>query len=272
MDIVDKDIFLSMPLSTQCLYFHLLVRADDDGFVDNTKSIMKMINASEDDLNLLILKKFVIPFETGVIVIRHWGVHNTVRADRYKETERVEEKETLQIEKGVYEKLEEKPKRVVRVAAGYDEVCSEKTKKPTRRKPTNHNGKRLDSWDVKDFVNYFNEKFHETTGLGSKTVNQHEEKFLGNLIKSRANNDLLKEYIDVFIEDSSFTKKDIYNFCLTSNQTKLDSIKLNLSKKVSSKLEIPKFILKAIKENRYSARDDDKYLQAVRENPSLLEE
>lgn len=93
--IIDSDAFLDMPLSTQCLYFHLSMRADDDGFINNPKKIQRMIAASEDDLKLLITKNFIIPFESGIVVIKHWKIHNYIRCDRYKETVYQEEKSLL---------------------------------------------------------------------------------------------------------------------------------------------------------------------------------
>ncbi|MBD5464074.1 MAG: DNA replication protein [Lachnospiraceae bacterium] len=95
--IIDSDAFLDMPLSTQALYFHLSMRADDDGFVDNPKKIQRMIGASTDDLKLLIAKRYVLTFESGVIVIKHWRMHNTIQKDRYKETVYLEEKSHLVI-------------------------------------------------------------------------------------------------------------------------------------------------------------------------------
>lgn len=86
MHIIDSDAFLDMPLSAQCLYFHLNMRADDDGFIGNPKRIQSMIGASTDDLKLLIAKRFVLAFDDGVIVIKHWRMHNTIRADRYTPT------------------------------------------------------------------------------------------------------------------------------------------------------------------------------------------
>lgn len=97
MKIVDSDAFLDMPLSTQCLYFHLNMRADDDGFVGNTKKIMRMIGASEDDLKILLAKKFLLVFENNVIVIKHWWIHNTLTKDRYHETSYTDEKHLLKI-------------------------------------------------------------------------------------------------------------------------------------------------------------------------------
>lgn len=94
--IIDSDAFIDMPLSTQALYFHLSMRADDDGFINNSKRIQRMIGASDDDLKLLFVKNFVIPFETGVVVIKHWKIHNYIRNDRYKETVYLEEKAMLE--------------------------------------------------------------------------------------------------------------------------------------------------------------------------------
>ena len=85
--IVDSDAFLEMPLSTQALYFHLNMRADDDGFVGNPKRVMRMIGANEDEFKVLLAKKFVLEFEgQSVCVIKHWLVHNTLRKDTYKAT------------------------------------------------------------------------------------------------------------------------------------------------------------------------------------------
>ena len=95
MKIVDTDAFLDMPLSTQCLYFHLNMRADDDGFIGNPKRIEKIIGAYDDDLKLLIAKRFVILFDDGVIVIKHWRMHNTLSRDRYIETSYTDEKKKL---------------------------------------------------------------------------------------------------------------------------------------------------------------------------------
>ena len=95
--IVDSDAFLDMPLSTQCLYFHLNMRADDDGFVNNPRKIQRMIGASEDDLKLLIAKRFILGFESGVIVIKHWRMHNLIRKDRYHPSQYQEELQSLGI-------------------------------------------------------------------------------------------------------------------------------------------------------------------------------
>ena len=93
--VIDSDSFLDMPLSTQALYFHLSMRADDDGFVNNPKKVQRMIGASGDDLKILAAKQFIIPFESGIVVIKHWKIHNYIQGDRYKATVYTEEKSRL---------------------------------------------------------------------------------------------------------------------------------------------------------------------------------
>ncbi|MDV7770572.1 DNA replication protein, partial [Enterococcus faecalis] len=93
--IIDSDAFLDMPLSTQSLYFHLSMRADDDGFINNPKKIQRMVGCGDDDLKLLMAKRFILVFDSGVIVIKHWKIHNYIRNDRYKPTLYQEEKAEL---------------------------------------------------------------------------------------------------------------------------------------------------------------------------------
>ncbi len=104
LKVVDTDDFLDMPPTTQNLYFHLAMRADDDGFVNSPKKIMKIVNSPDDDLKLLITKQFILPFQSGVIVIRHWKENNYIRNDRYNETIYKEEKASLKENSdGVYQ-------------------------------------------------------------------------------------------------------------------------------------------------------------------------
>lgn len=102
--ITETDLFLDMPMSAQCLYFHLNMSADDDGFIGNAKTIRRMIGASEDDLKLLLSKEFLIPFQSGVVVVKDWRIHNYIRSDRYSETVYQDEKNSLQVlDNGRYE-------------------------------------------------------------------------------------------------------------------------------------------------------------------------
>jgi hypothetical protein len=97
LQIVDSDAFLELPMTSQLLYFHLAMRADDEGFVGNPKRIIRMIGSSEDDFKLLIAKRFLMIFESGVVVIKHWLIHNTIRMDRFNPTTYKKEKSTLLI-------------------------------------------------------------------------------------------------------------------------------------------------------------------------------
>ena len=106
--VIDSDNFIDMPLTTQALYFHLGMRADDDGFVDSPRKVQRAIGCSDDDMKLLLAKGFVIAFNSGIIVIRHWKLHNYIQKDRYKETVYLEEKAQLRLEENrVYSVLNE---------------------------------------------------------------------------------------------------------------------------------------------------------------------
>ena len=111
--ITDTDKFLDMPASTQNLYFHLNMHADDDGFLGNAKTVKRMVGASDDDLKLLVTKQFLIPFDDGVVVIKDWRIHNYIRSDRYRSTIYIDHKSSLQInENQQYELISEQPKEV----------------------------------------------------------------------------------------------------------------------------------------------------------------
>ena len=108
--IIDSDAFLDMPLSTQALYFHLSMRADDDGFINNPKKIQRMVGCGDDDLKLLMVKRFILVFESGVIVIKHWKIHNYIQKDRYKPTLYQDEKAQIAVkETNAYTFIENLP-------------------------------------------------------------------------------------------------------------------------------------------------------------------
>ena len=96
--IIDSDAFLDMPVTARLLYYDLSMRADDDGFVNSPKKIMRMIGASQDDLGILILRKFILPFDSGVVVIKHWRIHNYIRKDTYNQTPYVNELKQLYVD------------------------------------------------------------------------------------------------------------------------------------------------------------------------------
>lgn len=122
--IIDSDAFIDMPLSTQALYFHLSMRADDDGFINNPKKIQRMIGASDDDLKVLVMKRFIIPFESGIVVIKHWKIHNYIQKDRYKPTVYAEEKKMIEVkENGAYtECIQDVSKTETQVSIGKDSI------------------------------------------------------------------------------------------------------------------------------------------------------
>lgn len=163
--IIDSDAFLDMPLSSQALYFHLNMRADDDGFVNNPKRIQRTIGASEDDLKLLIVKRFVIGFESGVIVIKHWRMHNTLRKDRYNPTQYQEELALLDVkDNNVYtekatirQPLGNQPAPQYRLVEDSIVECSvdKESKAPTRHKYGEYNNVLLSDEDMAKLQNEF---------------------------------------------------------------------------------------------------------------------
>ena len=124
LDIIDTDLFLEMPQTSRLLYYELCMRADDDGFVSSPKKIQKMVGCSEDDFKVLISKQFIIPFDTGVVVIRHWKLHNYIQKDRYRETIYTDEKKQLnQEENGMYTKcIQDGYKMETQVRLGKDSI------------------------------------------------------------------------------------------------------------------------------------------------------
>lgn len=151
--IIDSDIFLDMPQTSQLLYFHLSMRADDDGFVGNPKKIMRMIGSADNDLSVLFGKKFIIGFESGVIVIKHHRINNNWDKHNCKRTQYLEEFSQLNIkENGAYtlDKLQGIPvqsenslKTVLRIEENRIEenrnisrTVAEATPKPKFQKPT----------------------------------------------------------------------------------------------------------------------------------------
>ena len=138
--IVTSDAFLDMPLSARCLYFTLGMLADDDGFVNNPKSIMRQVGASQDDLNLLLAKRFILAFDSGVIVIKHWRIHNYIQKDRYKESKYLEEKASLMIdEKGAYtECIQDVYKMDTQVRLGKDSIGKDRLVEANTTTTTNN--------------------------------------------------------------------------------------------------------------------------------------
>ena len=174
--IIDSDAFLDMPLSAQALYFHLSMRADDEGFVGNPKKIQRMIGASDDDCKLLVMKRFILVFDSGIIVIKHWKIHNYIQADRFKPTTYVEEKSTLMLDqkKAYTECIQNGYTPDTQVSIGKDsielgkesiEVCAESSadtpkrfRKPTLEEVSAYCKERKNNVNPQRFIDFYTSK------------------------------------------------------------------------------------------------------------------
>ena len=135
--IIDSDAFLDMPLSTQALYFHLAMRADDEGFVNNPKKIRRMIGASDDDCRILASKRFILTFQSGIIVIKHWKIHNYIQSDRFKETVYLEEKTMLALDdnKAYTERIQDVSTLDTQYSIGKDSIVKSSIEKKVAEAP-----------------------------------------------------------------------------------------------------------------------------------------
>lgn len=149
--ITESDAFLEMPSSTQMLYFHFCMNADDDGFVNNPKKIQRMCGASDDDFILLIAKSFVLTFDSGIIVIKHWKMHNYIQSDRYVPTDYTDEKSMLGLKKNKAYTFDES-KMVTR--------CIQDSKKKEKKTSYNRN-----SFNCKEQNNYDYGKIEKGLGI-----------------------------------------------------------------------------------------------------------
>lgn len=194
LSVVDTDWFLDMPLSTQALYFHLNMRADDDGFVDSPKSIMRKIGANNNDYQLLVAKRFILEFESGVLVIKHWRMHNTIQKDRYKPTRFQEE----------YNQLEVKDNKIYTEKNGVNEMCTKSLH--------SNSSKSISISNNKDNNIIYNNIYIELLEYwNSKDIIKHKmsEKISKEIEKALKENTLedIKKYIDRYnrvIKDKSY--------------------------------------------------------------------
>ncbi|MDQ7251912.1 conserved phage C-terminal domain-containing protein [Pediococcus pentosaceus] len=214
--ITDTDTFLDMPLSSQALYFHLNMHADDDGFVSNAKTVKRMIGSSDDDLKLLLTKNFIFAFESGVVVIKDWKIHNYIRKDTYNTTIYGDEKEQLsQDENGSYTlspRAVDEPSPQVRlgkVRLGKDSnIYSSSNDEP-----------HIDLETFKEIISYLNEKAGtKYRASGSKTQR---------LIKARFNDGFndedFRKVIDIKVAEWSGTDMAKYLRPETLFGTKFES-------------------------------------------------
>lgn len=192
--IIDSDAFLDMPLSTQSLYFHLSMRADDDGFINNPKKIQRMVGSSEDDLKLLIAKRFILVFESGVIVIKHWKIHNYIQKDRYKPTVYQDEKEQLALKSNSTYTLD-----TLCIHDGYRSETQDRLGKDRLGKDRdNSRAEEVEKIPYTKIINYLNEKANKNF----KVIQKHKD-----FIKARWNEgqrlDDFKQVIDNMVANWS---------------------------------------------------------------------
>lgn len=169
LKIIDTDKFIDMPQSSQLLYFHLSMRADDDGFVNSPKKIQRIISCTDDDFKILLAKQYVIPFNSGVCVIKDWKIHNYIQKDRYQETIYIEEKQQLtEDSQGTYTKcIQDGYKMFPQVR---DRIEIGKDRDRDRDKKDN---KKIYSTESKKVLDYFNKRFnarYTTKGKGFKNI------------------------------------------------------------------------------------------------------
>lgn len=218
--IVDSDAFLDMPLSAQCLYFHLNMRADDDGFVGNPKRIQRLVGASEDDLKLLIAKRFLLTFENGVIVIKHWRMHNTLSTNRYSETVYTDEKKLL--------KLKENNSYSFDKGVPFDDIrYIEMSKRQSRRTKDEQktNADIVLDLDI--------DKDKELDIDKDKKESKKKKETLSSVIDSYTDNEELKDCLKEFVEMRKAGNKGMFTVsALKKNLGKLDKLAVNDGAKI----------------------------------------
>ena len=171
--IIDSDAFLDMPMSARLLYYDLSMRADDDGFVNSPKKIMRMIGATEDDLRILAIRKFIIPFDNGIVVIKHWYIHNYIRKDTYNETPYKEQKDLLEFDENKSYRLKDlsesqlpvdEPSTQVSIgkdSIGKDSIGKDNNKRftpPTLEEVRKYCQERNNTVDPETFINFYESK------------------------------------------------------------------------------------------------------------------
>ena len=189
--IVDSDLFLNMPATSQLLYFHLALRADDDGFINNPKSLTRMCGCHDDDMNMLITRGFIIPFpETGVVVVTHWNIHNTIRKDMYRATTYTEEKALLgSDENGSYILRDEPVTNSLRTCNEPVTEPSPKDRLGKDRLGKDRLGKVIDYEAVKDSFNRLCPSFPEI-----KTMSEARKKSVRARLNTYSMDDLLEAF------------------------------------------------------------------------------
>ena len=169
--ITDSDLFLEMSLSAQALYFHLGLHADDEGFVSSPKRIVRATGCNEDDLKLLIAKGFVICFDSGIIVITHWNLHNSIRKDRKKDTFFKTEKALLTLNNGVYSEVDNQLTTTCQPTdnrmSAQDKISKDNINNIVEQSPTIHIS------EIKEIISYLNQKARTNYKPTTKATQKH---------------------------------------------------------------------------------------------------
>ncbi|MEE6725542.1 conserved phage C-terminal domain-containing protein [Pediococcus acidilactici] len=225
--ITDTDTFLDMPLSSQALYFHLNMHADDDGFVSNAKTIKRMIGSSDDDLKLLLAKQFIFAFESGVVVIKDWKIHNYIRKDTYNKTIYSDEKE--QLEQDINGSYTLRP-RAVDGSSTQVRLGKVRLGKDSNIYSSSNDEPHIDSKKFKEIISYLNKKAGtKYRASGSKTQR---------LIKARFNDGFndedFKKVIDIKVAEWGGTDMAKYLRPETLFGTKFESY---LNQQIKPKVE-----------------------------------
>lgn len=190
--ITDTDMFLDMPLSTQALYFHLNMHADDDGFLGNAKTILRMTGASGDDFKLLVAKKFILTFADGITVIKDWRIHNYIRKDTYNQTTYVAEKGQLSLNSNGSYAFRGRPVDEPSTQVRLGKVRLGKVSKPYSRAPEKNESKNGVKIPYQEIIDYLNQKtgkkFRNTATNQKKIKPRFEEGFTLNDFKKVIDN------------------------------------------------------------------------------------
>ena len=195
--IIDSDAFLEMPVTSQLLYFHLSMRADDDGFINKPRSIMKMVSANEDDLKILFLKKFVIPFESGVVVIKHWRINNYIRQDTYHKTPYQEEMSLLEIDENNSYTLRTRNELTTQISIDKNSIDKNSIEKPIKHKYGEYKNVLLSDEELEklktEFPNDYQERIERVSEYVASTGKTYKN-FLATIRKwARKDNPKLEE-------------------------------------------------------------------------------
>lgn len=234
-NIINTDEFLSMPMSARLLYYDFCMRGDDDGFIDSPQKIMKMNGCSQDDLKVLVTKKYVIPCENGIFVITHWFIHNTIRRDRYNPTMHIEARNNLKLVDKIYQKDDEK--------ANWQPVGNHlATNWQPRKEKNSSNNYNIEHFQEKSVFDYLEEEFGKLLSPMEievvKTWNYDIEIIKLAIKEASTNNQRSIKYIDKILynwEQANLkSSEEVKNYCENFRNRRKKSQLQTKNKSISS--------------------------------------